>query len=280
MSVLGKVFTLKQPESDRLLGLESASEYRERWISIRVIYYMGFVIYLAFGIVATSMWPYLKSLDPAAEKVFLTYVFAIPSVLQLVFSPLFGWWNNRLKSIRLPIVFFLVTFILGHVLYATIEQINFHGKHMLLLSRGLIGMSTVACTIYRAYMSSATTVAERTKAMSFLSLAQTGGLLGGSALQPIFSLLGEKGFIFIGLFRVNMYTGVAWFCTVLGCINLVLMMPFIFKDHQIALKEAIKGLDTKTTKAVWKSSKLEYLPINLMLASFALLMFAYTAIQT
>lgn len=61
MSVLGKVFTLKQPESDRLLGLESASEYRERWISIRVIYYMGFVIYLAFGIVATSMWPYLKS---------------------------------------------------------------------------------------------------------------------------------------------------------------------------------------------------------------------------
>lgn len=219
-------------------------------------------------------------LDPATEKVFLTYVFAIPSVLQLVCSPLFGWWNNKLKSIRVPIVFFIVTFILGHVLHALIGEINFHGKYMLLLSRGLIGISTVSCTIYRAYMSSATTVAERTKAMSFLSLAQTGGLLAGSALQPIFSLLGEEGFIFMGLIRVNMYSAVGWFCTALGCINLVLMMPFVFKDHQIALKEAVKGLDTKTTKAVWKSSKLEYLPINLMLTAFALLMFVYIAVQT
>lgn len=116
--------------------------------------------------------------------------------------------------------------------------------------------------------------------MSFLSLAQTGGLLAGSALQPIFSLLGEEGFIFMGLIRVNMYSAVGWFCTALGCINLVLMMPFVFKDHQIALKEAVKGLDTKTTKAVWKSSKLEYLPINLMLTAFALLMFVYIAVQT
>lgn len=61
MGVLGKLFTLKQSESDRLLGLESPKEYRGRWISIRVIYYMGFLIYLAFGIVATSIWPYLKS---------------------------------------------------------------------------------------------------------------------------------------------------------------------------------------------------------------------------
>lgn len=177
-------------------------------------------------------------------------------------------------------LFFLATFIVGHVVYAVIEEIHVYKKYVLLLSRALIGMSTVSCTIYRAYMSSATTVAERTKAMSFLSLAQTSGLLAGSALQPIFSLLGEKGFLFIGLFRVNMYTALGWFCAVLGCINLVLMMPFVFKDHQIALKEAVKGHGVKASKAAWKSAKLEFLPINLMLAAFALLMFIYTAIQT
>ncbi|XP_062564492.1 major facilitator superfamily domain-containing protein 8-like isoform X2 [Armigeres subalbatus] len=280
MGVFGKLFTLTQSESDRLLGLESASEYRERWISIRVIYFMGFTIYLAFAIVATSMWPYLRSLDPAAEKVFLTYVFAIPSLLQLAFSPVFGWWNNRIKSIRMPMVFFLITFIVGHVLYAVIGEIKVHEKYLMVVSRGLIGMSTVSCTIYRAYMSSATTVPERTKAMSFLSLAQTSGMLVGSALQPIFSLLGEDGFLFMGSIKVNMYTAVAWFCTALGCINLVLMMPSVFNDHQIALKEALKGHGPKTSKAVWQSTKLDFLPINLMLAAFALLMFVYTTIQT
>nr|XP_019931028.2 major facilitator superfamily domain-containing protein 8-like isoform X2 [Aedes albopictus] len=280
MDVVTKFFSLKQSEADRALGLETASEYRERWISIRVMYYTGFLVYVAFGIITTSAWPYLRSLDPDAEKAFLTYVFAIQSVVQLVFSPIFGWWNNKLPSVRKPMLFFLVAYVAGQILYALIEEIDAYEKYMLLISRGLFGIASVSCTIYRAYMSSATTVAERTKAMSFLSLAQTCGLLAGSAVHPLFSLLGEEGFSFIGLFRVNMYTAVGWFCAVLGCVNLILMMPFVFKDHQIALKEAMSGQSATATKDVWKSMELKYLPITLMVAAFALLMFVYSAIQT
>lgn len=280
MDVIGKFVSLKQPENDRALGLETPSEYRERWISIRVMYYNGFLIYVAFGIITTSVWPYLKSLDPDAEKAFLTYVFAIQSVLQLVCSPVFGWWNNKLPSVRKPMVFFLVAYVAGQVLYALIEEIGAYERYMLVISRGLFGVASVSCTIYRAYMSSATTVAERTRSMSFLSLAQTCGLLAGSAVHPLFSLLGEEGFSFIGLFRVNMYTAVGWFCAALGCINLILMMPCVFKDHQIALKEAMAGQSATATKAVWKSAKLKFLPIILMVAAFALLMFVYSAIQT
>lgn len=61
MDVIRKFVSLKQPENDRALGLETPSEYRERWISIRVMYYNGFLIYVAFGIITTSVWPYLKS---------------------------------------------------------------------------------------------------------------------------------------------------------------------------------------------------------------------------
>ncbi|XP_055528940.1 major facilitator superfamily domain-containing protein 8-like isoform X4 [Wyeomyia smithii] len=280
MDILDKFFALRQSESSRLLGLETQRQYSERWISIRVIYYMGFLIYLAFGVVATMLWPYLNALDPNAGKVFLAYVFGIPAVLQLIFSPAFGWWTNKLSSVRLPMAVLLVAFIVGHVLYAILECFPTNRKYILVLSRGLIGLSSVSCTIYRAYMSSATTIEERTKAMSYLSLAQTVGLLAGSAMQPVFSIFGEHGFLAFGTLRFNMYTSVGWFCAMLGCVNLVLMLPFIFKDHNIAVREAMKVHNTGLCNDLWKSLELRYFQIGLMCLAFALQMFVYSGFQT
>ncbi|XP_053690005.1 major facilitator superfamily domain-containing protein 8-like [Sabethes cyaneus] len=280
MEIFDKFFALQQSEGSRRLGLETQSQYRERWISIRVIYYMGFLIYFAFGVVATMLWPYLNTLDPNAGKVFLAYVFAIPAVLQLIFSPAFGWWKNKVSSIRLPMTVLLIAFIGGHVLYATLECIPTNRKYMLVLSRGFVGLSSVSCTIYRAYISSATAVAERTKTMSYLSLAQTAGLLAGSAMQPIFSILGEDGILVFGVVHFNMYTSIGWFCALLGCVNLVLMQPFIFKDHNIAVREAMKTHNTALSKDLLKTLELRYLPIGLMCMAFAWQMFTYSGFQT
>ncbi|XP_055620047.1 major facilitator superfamily domain-containing protein 8-like isoform X1 [Toxorhynchites rutilus septentrionalis] len=280
MGILKDWLRIKQPEQNRSLGLETESEYYLRWTSIRVIYYTGFVVYLAFGIVATGIWPYLKSLDPDVGKVFLTYVFSMPAIIQLVCSPLFGWWNDKLTSIRIPMVLFLLAFIIGHILYAVVRAIPDHRKHVLLFSRALVGLSLVSCTIYRAYMSAATTVAERTKTLSYLALAHTSGLLFGSVFQAIFSILGEDGYRFLGVFHVNMYTAAGWFCVLLGIVNLILMHPSIFQDQNVALKEAIKNNEVATTEKVLKSTELIGLPISMMLMAFALLMFLYTAWQT
>ncbi|XP_039443573.1 major facilitator superfamily domain-containing protein 8-like isoform X1 [Culex pipiens pallens] len=280
MEQLCKYVSIRQPESNRALGLETESEYRQRWISIRVIYFTGFVVYIAFCCVATSLWPYLNTLDPDAPKQFLFYLFAIPSLMQLVLSPLFGYWTNRASSIRLPMMLVIVFLIVGQVLYAVIEEIPNNRKYALLASRALVGASTVACTLYRAYISAATTVAERTKTTSYMALAQTLGLVGGSAVQPTFAGIGEEGFQVLG-FRVNMYTSVGWFCAALGVINLVLMLPWIFQDHNIAVKEAMSGnVGLADGKRAWQTMELRYLPIGLMLVAFALLMFAYAALQT
>lgn len=40
-------------------GLETDIEYRERWMSIRVIYFTMFLMSLAFSIILTGVWPYL-----------------------------------------------------------------------------------------------------------------------------------------------------------------------------------------------------------------------------
>lgn len=44
-------------------GLETESEYRERWISIRVIYFTMFLMSLGFSIIITGVWPYLDKVS-------------------------------------------------------------------------------------------------------------------------------------------------------------------------------------------------------------------------
>ncbi|XP_058458935.1 major facilitator superfamily domain-containing protein 8-like isoform X2 [Malaya genurostris] len=281
MELLVKWFTLTQSESDRLLGLETETEYRQRWISIRVIYFTAYLVYLAFGIVATCLWPYLSTLDPEAGKIFLAYLMSVPSVLQLVLSPVLGWWSNKVRSVRTVIIPLLVSFVIGQVVYAIADEIPTNKKFVLLVSRILIGISMVICAIYRSYMSAATTVAERTRATSYLSLAHTAGLLSASVFQPIISAFGEEGFRILGLFRLNMHTAVGWLCALLGCINLILMLPYFFRDQNIAIKEATKAAKGQVQSPEDpKQLESKSLSIALMCVAFALLMFIYAGYQT
>lgn len=300
MGLLRKWWSLDQSESDRALSLETSEQYKERWISIRVFYCMGFLLYFAFNVVVTGLWPYLKTvssfllyakvllhichefqLDPEANKTFLTYLFAMPSVMQLVFSPLFGWWTNRISSTRIPIAVSLVAFIAGHVLYAAVEDIPAYRKEVLLLSRAIAGLATITSTIYRAYISSATTLAERTKTVSNMNLAHTLGLLAGSAFQPVLSLLGKDGYRLFGFIRINMFSSVGWIGVALGSVVLAMMMPCVFKEHHIAVKEiALKNSDAVMNGSRISDDRLRYHPIGLMLMVFALVMFSYKAVQS
>nr|XP_029732114.1 major facilitator superfamily domain-containing protein 8-like [Aedes albopictus] len=258
MGLLRKWWSLDQSESDRALSLETSEQYKERWISIRVFYCMGFLLYFAFNVVVTGLWPYLKTLDPEANKTFLTYLFAMPSVMQLVFSPLFGWWTNRISSTRIPIAISLVAFIAGHVLYAAVEDIPAYRKEVLLLSRAIAGLATITSTIYRAYISSATTLAERTKTVSNMNLAHTLGLLAGSAFQPWDGL-------------ALLWVPSCW----------PMMMPCVFKEHHIAVKEIVlKNSDAVMNGSRISDDRLRYHPIGLMLMVFALVMFSYKAVQS
>jgi ceroid-lipofuscinosis MFS transporter 7 len=47
-------------ESD---GLETQQEKRERWISIRIIYFTMFLMSLGFSIILTGVWPYLDKVS-------------------------------------------------------------------------------------------------------------------------------------------------------------------------------------------------------------------------
>lgn len=200
--------------------------------------------------------------------------------MQLALSPIFGWWNNRLSSARVPIVIALVGFIIGNVIYAILEDIPIYRKEILLLSRAVAGLATITSTIYRAYISSATTISERTQTVSHLNLAHTLGLLAGSAFQPALAQLGTDGYRLLGFIRFNMFTSMGWISAALGSIILVLMMPCIFRDHHIAAKEVLMLNSDAGMDKAWTPDRLRSHPIGLTLVSFSLVMFGFKAVQS
>lgn len=93
----------------------------------------------------------------------------------MIFSPLFGWWANKVSSIRIPFTVSLFVFCAASALYSSLDFIESNAKYWMLIARFLVGVSSANIVICRSYLSSATTLSERTKAVSILTLAQTLG---------------------------------------------------------------------------------------------------------
>lgn len=277
MGSIKSSLSLKQQDKDRSSGLESDEEYRDRWITIRVVYFSGFLMFLSFGVVATGLWPYLENMDPTARKTFLSALFAAPPAGQLLFSPLIGWCSNRLSSIRIPFVLLTVLFILANGLYSVIELFPVpYRKFVMLFSRFMFGIATSINTLSRAYLSTATKMCERTQAISMSSFAQTLGLAVGPIIPASVSAVGEVGFTICGV-RFNMYTLGGWICAAVGAVYIIFLNPSYFKHCNIAAKEALRkcgGTVEKDTR-----QPLNFFSIWMIMLSYGVLMFFYVLFQ-
>ena len=63
MSWLRSLFEKNPTEKDLKGNLETEQEYKERWTSIRIIYFTMFMMSLGFSIILTGVWPYLDKVD-------------------------------------------------------------------------------------------------------------------------------------------------------------------------------------------------------------------------
>ncbi|XP_055596935.1 major facilitator superfamily domain-containing protein 8-like [Uranotaenia lowii] len=281
MEFLKRTFIKRPSPEDLEDGLETGPEYTARWNSIRVIYYTMFLMSLGFSIILTGVWPYLDKLDPHAGKEFMGWIVAANPVGQMIFSPLVGWWSNRLGSIRLPLLCSLALFSIASGIYSTLEVFSTHQKYWMLYSRFLIGVSSSNIAVCRSYLSAATKVKERTGAVSMVSLAQTLGFIVGPALQGVVTPLGDQG---VPLFRnnlhLNMYSATGWINVFMGIINFCLFLPFIFKEKRIAAKEAmvLKGMESE--KETWKIMKPDYVSAWSLIFAFFILVFNFVFLET
>uniref|UniRef100_A0A1B6CLX1 Major facilitator superfamily (MFS) profile domain-containing protein n=2 Tax=Clastoptera arizonana TaxID=38151 RepID=A0A1B6CLX1_9HEMI len=266
---------------DGAVFLETDEEYRQRWFSIRIMYFTMFLMALGFSIVLTGVWPYLDELDPTAGKEFMGYVVAANPLGQMLFSPLVGWWGNHRGSVRLPLITSLLVFTVASGGYSTLQMFPSYKKYWMLFFRFLVGVSSANIAICRSYLSAATKLEERTGAVSMVSLAQVLGFIVGPGLQAAVTPLGEEGIsLFSNKIPLNMYTAAGWINVVLGLLNGLLLCPGIFKERTIAAKEAMVMKGVKTEEAAWKDCKPDYLSAWTMIVAFFVLVFNFVLLET
>lgn len=219
-------------------------------------------------------------MDSDASKEFMGYIVAANPLAQMIFSPIVGWIANKLGSNRIPLLSSLSLFTFASGLYSTIALLPSHHKWWMLVSRFLIGVSSANIAVARSYLSAATTIDERTGAVSMVSLAQVLGFIVGPALQAAVTPFGDVGYTLWGFLPIDMYTAAGWINVLMGIMNLCMFLPFIFKERKVAAKE-IMILQGKTTeRETWKAIKPDYVSAWTLIGAFFVLVFHFVLLET
>lgn len=71
------------------------------------------------------------------------YVVAAYPLGQMLFGPVFGYWGNKMKSIRLPLYVSIGLFCLASAIYACLETFPSGSvKYIMFLSRFMVGVGS------------------------------------------------------------------------------------------------------------------------------------------
>lgn len=206
-------------------GEESAADYKARWRSIRVVYLTMFMSSLGFSIVLSTIWPFLKNVG--GSKPFLGWVVAAFSVGQLLGSPLFGWLGTR--RCTLSLIVSLVINVGGNVMYCFTAAVPDHNNWFMLVARFLVGFGAGNIAVCRGYLAGATTIHERTGAITVMSAMQgTGFIIGpllGAAFRPM-------KYWKSGAFEFDLYTGPGYLSVLFGILNIVAIV-LLFREFRV-----------------------------------------------
>ncbi|CAI4227372.1 unnamed protein product [Auanema sp. JU1783] len=209
---------------------EEKEEKPTPWISIYSCGICSFIQAAQFTVYFSSMWPYLLQLDPKTTESMYGWAITFYSLAQCISAPSFGYWSNRIEQVRIPIMVGFSCMIFGNILYLTLDALPSHlAIYGMIIARFATGAGTGNATLLRTYVGSASTTADRFRAIACVSAGLTVGTMIGPAFQLLFTPLGEKGFDLV-LFRVNMFTGPAILSLVLNLVGFILM-KFFFEEH-------------------------------------------------
>ncbi|XP_017843584.1 major facilitator superfamily domain-containing protein 8 isoform X2 [Drosophila busckii] len=200
---------------------------------------------------------------------------------QMIFSPIFGWWGNKLGNIRLPLLISLALFTFASGMYSSLELQPPNVKYWMLASRFLIGVSSANIALCRSYLSAATRLSERTHAVSMVSLAQVLGFIIGPGLQALVTPLGSNGHVWLwGTMHFNMYTAAGWINVLLSMWNFCLFLPRYFQEHKIAAREIMVKQGSTSERATWKGIKPNYFSAWSLIIAFFVLVFNFVLLET
>lgn len=243
--------------------MEPAKVRKRRYFSLAVVCFTAFILALSVSIVMTSAKPYLDLMDPEAGTQFLGLFIASQPLAQLFFSPVMGFLGNRLGSIRIPAMVSTFIMAIGFAFYASVSALPEPRRWYLFGARFIIGAAGGTTTLCYSYVASASTVKERTTALSALQMTKSFAFIVGPLIQAAFVTLGEGEDYPIGNTGLywNLYTAPAWLSVFLSLVNIFVLMPCIFTEFNIAKEEgaylAARGLQKSLATDAEEMKKLK-----------------------
>ncbi|VDK21528.1 unnamed protein product [Anisakis simplex] len=144
---------------------------------------MAFILFLVkmqFSVYYATVWPFLQ------EVCYLQEIFRVLGAA--LSAPLFGYWSNKMKQIKLPAVTGIVVMFMSNLCFMFIEFIPTNRKYFLLLAR--LGHGTGIGSFIRSHLFH--TIASANKDKSTAAAISDGAYCLGLAFGP--------GFLFDFLF--------------------------------------------------------------------------------
>lgn len=234
--------SISSQRSNNLPQLFPSVEARTEWPSLWIACSLCLITVIQFTLFLSSQWPFLKVLDPTVTEFFYGSVVASNALAPIFFGPLVGWWSNRIRQLRLPLLSCVLFQIAGNVIYASLELFpEGHRIWWMLVARFVAGIGMSNIGLLKAYAAMASTPADRRRAVALVSGSFALGVTIGPALQALFGGIGYPGWRlelpWLPGLTISMYTAPAWFSNILNVATAVILMWFFRESYVGVLKK-------------------------------------------
>ncbi|VDO84047.1 unnamed protein product [Haemonchus placei] len=226
------------------LKTKEAARSGTPWTSIYLAGGCAFIQGAQFDMFSSSMWPYLKKLNPEAMETEFGHITALYSFGQCIISPAFGYWSNRIEQVRLPLLTCFIFMMAGNLSYFLLEFFaRSNVAHVMMVARFIVGCGSGNMALLSAYAATSSSKQDRARAIAFVNGGVAIGTVVGPGFQLLFTCLGPDGVHLLPFLRLNIYNTPALFATLLNIIGF-LAISFMFKENYDVLN-SIEHMDTK-----------------------------------
>uniref|UniRef100_A0A0N5BDC9 MFS domain-containing protein n=1 Tax=Strongyloides papillosus TaxID=174720 RepID=A0A0N5BDC9_STREA len=248
----------------------SVGEDETNWLSMLIASSLSFSAAVQYSVFFSSMWPFLTILDSNVTQSFFGYVVGAYSIGVMIFSPLFGYWSNRVGSIKYPLYAALISQLIGNIIYFNLENFSFGNKYWLFISRIFIGIGSSQTSLFKSYGAAASSKKDRTKALAIVTGGFSIGMTIGPAFNLMFTPIGYPGIRVFGI-NINMYTLPGLVGVITNFVSIFIIF-FLFKEHYAGVinKEEHyagvinkEGKKTENYQNIPKADKIAIVIVNL-----------------
>ncbi|XP_074628201.1 uncharacterized protein LOC141886094 isoform X1 [Acropora palmata] len=151
-----------------------------------VVLLVGFVNYLEWAVVMTSIYPYIVSLskDTSSSAVYLSLAQSLFPLGQGISQPIASVMVKKLRQIKVVLISSIVIAIAGNVTYMAASQVD--SVALIILGRALAGLGAGSGGVAYGFIGANTSREKRTKFMSYFRVTCMTGVMTSTIASATF----------------------------------------------------------------------------------------------